>query len=113
MEAADSDIVASIEDRRDVLVTLAAEVALNYIGLRGLQREIVIAKDNLAAQEHTLDLTRRLFGGGFKSWELEKLTAQRLEGLLKKAGLSMDSDAREEFMYHTSATTNDARARCE
>lgn len=38
------------------------------------------------------------FGGGFKSWELAKLTTQRLEGLLKKAGLSMDEEAREEFI---------------
>ncbi len=38
------------------------------------------------------------FGGGFKSWELEKLTAQRLDGLLKKAGLSMDDEARQEFI---------------
>lgn len=38
------------------------------------------------------------FGGGFKSWELAKLTAQRLDGLLKKAGLSMDEEAREEFI---------------
>ena len=38
------------------------------------------------------------FGGGFKSWELEKLTAQRLDGVLKKAGLSMGGEARDEFI---------------
>lgn len=38
------------------------------------------------------------FGGGFKSWELEKLADQRLDGLLSKAGLSMDDEARKEFL---------------
>ncbi len=38
------------------------------------------------------------FGGGFKSWELEKLADQRLDRLLDKAGLVMDPDARKEFL---------------
>jgi DNA polymerase III delta subunit len=38
------------------------------------------------------------FGGGFKSWELEKLADQRLDRLLEKAGLAMDDDARKEFL---------------
>ena len=67
VEAADADIAASVEDRRDVMVTLASEVALNYISLRGAQRQIAIAKDNLVAQEHTADLTRKRFRGGFNS----------------------------------------------
>jgi len=65
MEAASSDIAASIEDRRDVAVTLVAEVALNYISLRGLQREIMIAKENLKAQAHSVEITRQRFRGGF------------------------------------------------
>ena len=38
------------------------------------------------------------FGGGFKSWELEKLADQRLDGLLAKAGLCMEDQARKEFL---------------
>lgn len=38
------------------------------------------------------------FGGGFKAWELEKLADQRLDGILARAGLSMDDDARKEFL---------------
>lgn len=38
------------------------------------------------------------FGGGFKSWELEKLADQRLDQLLKDVGLSMDDEARKEFL---------------
>jgi multidrug efflux system outer membrane protein len=64
VEAAESDIQAAIEDQRDVMVTLAAEVALNYIELRGYQQEIVIAQENLKAQQHTAELTRQRFKGG-------------------------------------------------
>jgi multidrug efflux system outer membrane protein len=64
VEAAESDIQAAVEDQRDVLVTLAGEVALNYVELRGFQQEIVIAQNNLKAQQHTADLTRQRFGSG-------------------------------------------------
>jgi NodT family efflux transporter outer membrane factor (OMF) lipoprotein len=64
VEAAEADIQAAVEDQRDVLVTLAGEVALNYIELRGYQQEIVIAQNNLKAQQHTAELTRQRFGSG-------------------------------------------------
>ncbi len=67
VEAADADLQAAMESRRDTLVTLTAEVARNYIDLRGLQQQIAIARNNLAAQEHTAELTRRRFEGGFAS----------------------------------------------
>ena len=44
IEASNADIQASVEDRRDVLVTLAAEVGTNYFNLRGFQQQIAIAK---------------------------------------------------------------------
>lgn len=75
VEATDADIAAGIEDLRDVLVTLVAEVALNYIGLRGLQQEIGIATENLAAQAHSVELTRHLFRNGFKS-KLDVVSAE-------------------------------------
>jgi NodT family efflux transporter outer membrane factor (OMF) lipoprotein len=64
VEAADADLQASIEDRRDLMVTLCGEVALDYVDLRGLQEQLRIANSNLAAQERTLDITRRRFAGG-------------------------------------------------
>ena len=67
VEAADASIEAAVEDRRDLLVSLVAEVAINYIDLRGFQRQISIAEENLAAQKHTADLTRKKFGAGFVS----------------------------------------------
>jgi len=64
IEAADADIQFAVEDHRDVLVTLVSEAALNYIELRGFQQEIVIARNNLAAQQQTAELTRKRFQGG-------------------------------------------------
>jgi len=64
VEAADADVQFAVEDHRDVLVTLISEVALNYIELRGFQQEIVIARNNLEAQQKTAELTRKKFQGG-------------------------------------------------
>ena len=57
----------SIEDRRSVLVTLLGDVAKNYIDLRGLQRRLAVAQDNLQAQQDTLDLTKIRFDAGLAS----------------------------------------------
>ena len=50
VEAAHANLEASVEDRRSVLVTLLGDVAKNYIDLRGLQRRLAVAQDNLKAQ---------------------------------------------------------------
>lgn len=67
VEAADADLQASIEAHRDVLVTMTAEVARNYIDLRAFQQRIDIARKNLKAQKHSAELTRQRFQGGFVS----------------------------------------------
>ena len=65
IEAAEADVQVALEYRRDVLVTLTAEVALYYIDLRGYQQQIIIAQNNLNAQRHSAELTRQRFEGGF------------------------------------------------
>jgi len=67
IEAAQADIQASVESRQDVLITLAAEVARNYIEMRDLQERIGIAAKNLQSQKHSADLTRKRFDTGFVS----------------------------------------------
>lgn len=57
IEAADGNLQASIEDLRDVLVSLLAEVAINYIEARTYQARIAVAKTNLVAQDETYQLT--------------------------------------------------------
>jgi NodT family efflux transporter outer membrane factor (OMF) lipoprotein len=64
VEAADAIVEATIEDRRDVLVTLFGDVARNYIDLRGVQRRLAVARDNLKAQQDSLDIARVRFQAG-------------------------------------------------
>ncbi len=64
VEAADADVAAAVEDRRDVLVSLLAEVARGYVEMRGAQRQAAIARANLSAQNETLSLTRTRLAGG-------------------------------------------------
>jgi outer membrane protein, multidrug efflux system len=58
VEGAEADIAARVEDGRSVLVSLMAEVARNYLELRGAQRQLAIARDTLGAQQRTLQLTQ-------------------------------------------------------
>jgi multidrug efflux system outer membrane protein len=67
IEAADASLAASVENRRDVLVTLLAEVARNYLEVRGNQKRISIARANIEIQSKTLDLTRGRFEAGLGS----------------------------------------------
>ncbi|MGD0540125.1 MAG: efflux transporter outer membrane subunit [Tepidisphaeraceae bacterium] len=64
IESANYSVQAAQWDRRDVLVSLLAEVAVNYVELRGAQLELEIAQENLQSQQQTLDLTRRKAEGG-------------------------------------------------
>jgi NodT family efflux transporter outer membrane factor (OMF) lipoprotein len=67
VEASEADHRATVEDRRDVQVTLASEVALNYLDYRSLQRQLAISRDNLVTQQQSLDVTRRRLKAGFES----------------------------------------------
>jgi len=100
VEAADATIAASVESRRDVLVTLLGDVAKNYIDLRGFQRRLAVARANLKAQQDTLELTRIRFQAGLTS-DLEVAQAESqanttlaqiptLESSLKQAAYSLD-----------------------
>jgi len=55
---------AAQEDLRDVLVSLCAEVALNYVDVRSYQTRLKITEDNLAAQNETYDITRWRYQAG-------------------------------------------------
>lgn len=56
--ASQADAQAAAASLSDVQVSLAAEVAINYITLRGLQARLGIAHSNLASQAETLQITR-------------------------------------------------------
>ncbi len=67
VEAADAEIEVSVEDYRDVLVTLFAEVAFNYVNVREQQERLRLARSNVAGQEDTLQLTKDRFNAGLVS----------------------------------------------
>jgi outer membrane protein, multidrug efflux system len=58
VEAARADLGAEQANYRDAEVTVAAEVARNYFELRGAQRRLAVARENLDTERKTLELTR-------------------------------------------------------
>ncbi|MGF6900238.1 efflux transporter outer membrane subunit [Paraburkholderia sp. GAS348] len=75
VEAADASYQAAVADLGDVELTLLAEVARNYIELRGVQRQLAVARSNLSIQRDSLSLTRSQFDAGLAS-RLDVLRAQ-------------------------------------
>ncbi len=64
VEAAEGDLQASRENLRNVLVSLLAEVALNYLDVRIYQDRIAVALDNLQSQSATYQLTQWRYEAG-------------------------------------------------
>lgn len=77
-EAARARLQASIESRRGVRVTLAAEVARNYIVLRGDQHRLAVAREALQAQQTSLNLIRDKYRAGLTP----EIAVQRASGNL-------------------------------
>lgn len=67
VEAFGADLEASQEDLNDVLVTLLAEVALNYVEARSFQAELSVTEANLKTQEETYGLVLARFEAGLTS----------------------------------------------
>ena len=57
-QAAGADADAAVAGLRDAQVLVAAEVARNYVELRGAQKRLAVARANLGYQQETLELTR-------------------------------------------------------
>ena len=58
IENADAQYLMSEEARRDMLVSMQASLASDYVNLRGTQTLIRIAKDNLKVDEEILNVTK-------------------------------------------------------
>lgn len=67
VQAASAEIGAAEYSRRDVLVSLLAEVAGNYISARGFQQRLAITRENIQVQREILDLTSNRFQNGLSS----------------------------------------------
>ena len=64
VESAHASAEAAEETRRGVLLTSLAEVARDYISLRGVQTQLRIARENTRIARDSLDLTRQRAAGG-------------------------------------------------
>jgi outer membrane protein, multidrug efflux system len=79
VEAARDDLGAERANYQDAQVTVAAEVARNYFELRGAQKRLAVARENLATEHQTLELTQLLDEAGRGS----ELDVQRSRARLK------------------------------
>ncbi len=64
IESTDASLEASVEDYRDVLVVLYAEVATDYVEVRALQDRIKYVRGNIETQRKSLQLTKDRFDAG-------------------------------------------------
>ncbi len=78
VQSADSDFLAAISDYDDLLVTLTAEVARAYTLIRTFEERILIAEQNIAIQQRSLEITQALFEAGL----VTELDNQQATGLL-------------------------------
>lgn len=64
IEAAQADLEASREDLNSVMVSLTAEVALNYVEVRSFQARLTVTRANIGTQQETYDLNRSRYQAG-------------------------------------------------
>jgi NodT family efflux transporter outer membrane factor (OMF) lipoprotein len=77
VEAADAQVDQAADQRRDALVSSLAELARNYIQLRGVQTQIKIANDNLKVGRDILQLVQERQQRGLQnSLDVENAAAQ-------------------------------------
>ncbi len=79
VEAANAQIGAAEYGQRDVLVSLLAEVARNYITARAYQQRLAIARANIRVQEAVLGLTTNRYTSGLGN----NLDVQQAKALLE------------------------------
>jgi len=64
IESADAALLASVATYDDVLVSLVAQVATNYLQLRILQERLAVATANVVIQARSYDIANAKFQGG-------------------------------------------------
>jgi len=79
IESADAQLLASVAAYDDALVSLVAEVALNYITLRTLEERLAVAQANVEIQQRSYDIVSEKFRGG----AVTKLDAEQAASLLE------------------------------
>ena len=82
------------EDRHAVLVSTLAEVARNYIEVRGYQRRYTIATDNIKAQTEAVEIARARFNAGLTS-ELDVKQAEALLATTRSQLPALETSAKQ------------------
>ena len=77
IEAADSQLLASIASYEDLMVLVVAQVADTYALMRAAEEQLALARDSLAIQQRSYDIAEVLYRNGQNS-ELDALQAKTL-----------------------------------
>jgi NodT family efflux transporter outer membrane factor (OMF) lipoprotein len=81
IESSDASVDQSEDRRRDALVSVLAELARDYIQLRGVQEQIRIAENNLKVDREVLQLAQQLQQKGLRSGLDSENAAAQVEGI--------------------------------
>jgi NodT family efflux transporter outer membrane factor (OMF) lipoprotein len=77
IESADANLIANVASYDDVLVTLTAEVARNYVLIRTLEERIRLARENITIQQRSLELTTNQYEtGSVTELDMQQATTQ-------------------------------------
>jgi outer membrane protein, multidrug efflux system len=77
IEAAGANVSAAVEDAHDARLSLMAEVARNYIELRGAQLKRQVTQESVATLQQLLDLARQRRGVGlYNDIDVSRAAAQ-------------------------------------
>jgi len=93
LSAAEANAQASMASLGDIQVTIAAEVAIDYIALRNAQMRLVIANSNLNSQLETLQITQwRTQAGLVASLDAEqaRVSAEQTRALIPPLQTSIE-----------------------
>ena len=93
-ESAEASLAASHEEMRDVLVSLQAEVARNYMDLRGSQKRLATTRNNITVQEKTVALVQGRFQMGLGN-ELDLMNAKTQLSLTKAALPTLEKSSKQ------------------
>jgi outer membrane protein TolC len=64
IETAEANLYASIASYHDVLVTITAEIARNYINYRTTEERMYLSRQNIAIQERVVEMTQVQYDSG-------------------------------------------------
>jgi NodT family efflux transporter outer membrane factor (OMF) lipoprotein len=81
IEASEAQVDASAEQRRSTLVSVLAELARDYVQLRGIQEQIRIAAANVKVNQDLLDIVQTRAKGGLVTGLDVASASQQVEGI--------------------------------